>query len=155
LISDGLADVQFNERWVEINLSSQMLFVSGEARLGQPALRALRDLSKSLRTLPNVINVEGYTDDKPIRTEAYPSNWELSSARAASVVHYLARLGVDPSRLAAVGFGEHRPRADNTTEEGRAKNRRIAILIMADGGSRDRPAPPKSAQGVTDRGVTP
>lgn len=131
LIDQNLADVVFNERWVEINLSSQMLFETGEARLNRPALKALRDLSRTLRKIPNAVNVEGYTDNVPIRTREYPSNWELSAARAASVVHYLSRLGVDPSHLAAVGFGEYRPRADNDSPEGRAKNRRISLLIMA------------------------
>ncbi len=139
LILEDLAEVTYNERWVEVNLNSQMLFETGESRLSRPALSALRDVSRVLKTLPNAVNVEGYTDNVPIRTQEFPSNWELSSARAASVVHYFARLGVDPQRLAAVGFGEFRPIADNSTPLGRAKNRRVTLLIMSakeGGGSR-------------------
>jgi chemotaxis protein MotB len=75
--------------------------------------------------------VEGHTDNRPIRTLQFPSNWELSAARAASVVNYLARLGIAPGRMAAVGYGEYRPKADNRSEQGRAKNRRVTLVISA------------------------
>ena len=82
------------------------------------------------------IHVIGHTDNVPIRPSAhnrFTSNWELSAARALAAVHYLVdKAGVDPRRLGAVGYGEFRPIADNATPEGRAKNRRIAITILAD-----------------------
>jgi len=131
VVDPKLVSVDYNERWVEVNLDSSLLFETGASRLSRNALRALKEISKVLRPLPNELNVEGYTDNIPIRSREFPSNWELSAARAASVVHFLARLGIDPGRLAAVGFGEHRPLADNDTPEGRAKNRRVTLLIMA------------------------
>jgi chemotaxis protein MotB len=137
-IGQGIASVVYDERWVEVNLDSKILFESAASRLNREALRALREVSKVLRGQPNEINVEGHTDNVPIRTREYPSNWELSAARAASVVHYLARLGMDPERMAAVGFGEYRGKGDNTTEEGRAANRRVTLLIMAVNNSANR-----------------
>jgi chemotaxis protein MotB len=84
-----------------------------------------------VKPISNTINVEGHTDNVPIRTVTFPSNWELSAARAASVVHLFTRLGVDAKRLSAIGYGEHQPLADNDSEEGRQKNRRVAVVIMA------------------------
>ena len=81
--------------------------------------------------LPNRIHIEGFTDDKPINTPIFPSNWELSSARAAAVVRLFARNGVEPSRLASIGYGEYQPISDNDTEVGRAKNRRVVIIVLA------------------------
>jgi chemotaxis protein MotB len=131
LILQDLASVDYRQDWIELNLASQLLFDTGDARLNQPALRALRQVSEVLKPVPNAINIEGYTDDVPIRTAAFPSNWELSAARAASVAHFLARLGLAPGRLSAVGFAEYRPRADNATAEGRAQNRRVTLLILS------------------------
>lgn len=116
---------------IEVNMKSKLLFPSGSARLSRPALRILRDVSRILKPLPNPLLVEGNTDNVPIKTAAFPSNWELSAARAASVVHLFSRLGIAPQRLAAVGYGEHRPIADNDTEAGRRKNRRVTLVIRA------------------------
>ena len=91
----------------------------------------LRGLAEILGPMPNRIHVEGFTDNLPIKTSVYPSNWELSAARAGSVVRLFELYGVDPSRLAAIGFGEHRPVADNTTADGRARNRRVVLVILA------------------------
>lgn len=131
LVTDNLATVNYDQRWVEVNLDSKILFESASANLHQEVLRALSAMSQVLRVVPNEINVEGHTDNIPISTREYPSNWELSSARAASVVHFMARQGLDPARLAAIGMGENRPLADNATPEGRAINRRVRLLIMA------------------------
>jgi len=116
-------------RWVEVSMKSGVLFGSGDARLSSAAVNILRDLNRVLASAPNPIRVEGYTDNVPISTDAFPSNWELSAARAASVVHIFTRLGMDPQRLAAVGYGEYRPIADNATEEGRRQNRRVTLVI--------------------------
>jgi chemotaxis protein MotB len=131
LVDKGEVSIeQFGSR-VEMNVKSQVLFDSGSARLSSEAIRILRDVSKVLKPVPNPLSVEGYTDNVPIRTAAFPSNWELSAARAASVVHLFTRLGVDPQRLAAVGYGEHRPVAGNDTSEGRQRNRRVVLVIHA------------------------
>jgi chemotaxis protein MotB len=86
--------------------------------------------------VPNQVQVEGNTDNRPINTEEFPSNWELSAARAASVVHLMTRTGVSPSRMSAVGYAEHRPVADNNTAKGRAANRRVTLVIL---GMNDKP----------------
>jgi chemotaxis protein MotB len=78
------------------------------------------------------VRVEGHTDDVPIATATFPSNWELSAGRAASVVHLFADQGVQPSRLAMVGYGQFRPRDANDSAQGRNRNRRVMVIILAD-----------------------
>lgn len=117
---------------IEIQLSSKMLFGSGSARLSSEARRAFSDIAIIIKPLKNSIYVEGHTDNVPIKTVSFPSNWELSAARAASVVAYLTRRGVDPKRLAAIGFGEHRPISTNDTEDGRSKNRRVTLILRSE-----------------------
>ncbi len=124
--------IQLQGDKIEIQLSSKMLFGSGSARLSANARKAFRDIAIILKPLNNTIHVEGHTDDIPINTLAYPSNWELSAARAASVVEYLTRQGMDPTRLAAIGYGEFRPIIDNDTEEGRRKNRVTMVVRTGD-----------------------
>jgi len=131
LVDRGEVSIEQTGNRVEMNIKSQVLFTSGSARLSNSAVRLLGDLSKVLKPVPNPLSVEGYTDNVPIRTAAFPSNWELSAARAASVVHLFTRLGVAPERLAAVGYGEYRPLADNATEAGRRQNRRVVLVVHA------------------------
>ena len=96
-----------------------------------PAAEPVLDkLAEVLKPFPNPIRVEGHTDNRPIRTAAFPSNWELSAARAASVVHQFTRQGIDPLRLEIVGFGEFHPRQPNETVEGRNANRRVVVLVL-------------------------
>ena len=132
LIDDKLINVRRTDKWIEVEISSKVLFESGGALLQYEAVPILVDLAKILRQFPNSIRVEGFTDNLPINTSVYPSNWELSAARAASVVHLLTDEGVDPKRLAAIGYGEYRPIADNSTPEGRARNRRVVIFILSE-----------------------
>ena len=127
----GLVNVTRTPRGVEVEMKSNMLFESGSARLSREALKALRKVILIVKPLRNLINVEGHTDNVPISTTSFPSNWELSAARSASVVHYFAKLGVDSSRMAAIGYGEHRPLSSNDTAEGRRNNRRVNLLIMS------------------------
>ena len=137
-VDQDLVDVTFGEDRVMVNMKNKMLFASGSAHLSNLAVTALRDISRILATVPNAIQVEGNTDNRPIHTEEFPSNWELSAARAASVVHLLSRLGIDSQRLSAIGYGEHRPTASNDTDEGRAKNRRVTLVIIGRNGAADR-----------------
>lgn len=130
LIEQNLASVGRGDQRVEVEIKSSILFASGSARLEQQALPILEKIAEILAPFPNLLNVEGFTDNVPIRTLAFPSNWELSAARAASVVHLFAQAGVAPERMAAVGYGEHRPVADNASEEGRSKNRRVVLTIL-------------------------
>jgi chemotaxis protein MotB len=125
-----LIDIRMNGDRIEVDMKARLLFSSGDARLSPGAMDALRQLAKSLTNIPNPIQVEGFTDDVPISTPVYQSNWELSAARAASVVQFLSAQGVAPQRLAAVGRGEYQPIADNSTEQGRAANRRVTLMIL-------------------------
>ena len=128
-IADDLVSVTQTERGIEVEMKSKMLFTTGSARLSRTAIKLLRDVAGILKPLPNQIFVEGHTDNVPIRTILFPSNWELSAARAASVVHLLGRFKVNPDRMAAIGYGEHRPTASNASDSGRQKNRRVALII--------------------------
>ena len=130
-IDKDLVSVNRTERGIEVEMKSKMLFSSGSARLSRDALGVLKGVAQIIKPLPNQIRVEGHTDNVPIKTVTFPSNWELSAARAASVVHLFTRFDVNSSRMAAIGFGEFRPIATNEQEEGRQKNRRVAMVIMA------------------------
>ena len=112
---------------VEINASA--LFSTGEAVLGGEATAALRAVAVVIADSEFPIMVEGHTDSNPISTLRFPSNWELSSARASSVVRLFIESGVSPTRLTAAGYADQRPVAGNDTEEGRARNRRVAIML--------------------------
>jgi chemotaxis protein MotB len=133
LISVGVVGVKQNESFVEVTIRTDLLFTSGSAELANVAVDPLRQLAQTLTTLPNPVRVEGHTDDRPIATTAFPSNWELSAARAASVVRVLLAAGMDPTRMSVVGMGEFRPLATNATADGRNANRRVALVIMASG----------------------
>jgi chemotaxis protein MotB len=150
-VDKQLVDVQRVGDTIEVDMKSQMLFESGSARLSQQALPALEGLGKVLRPLANTVRVEGHTDNRPIATLQFPSNWELSAARAASVVHFLMRVGIPPTRMAAIGYGEHRPVTDNASEDGRARNRRVTLIIV---GTKDLPAPPSIAASAAGDGVS-
>jgi chemotaxis protein MotB len=129
-IKKGQIAVRGNEKWLEVEINTSVLFASGSAELSQPASKILGELAESFKTSNNPIYVSGYTDDQPINTLKYPSNWELSAARSASVVRLLSQAGIDPGRLGAIGFAEFRPVADNTSDENRQKNRRVIIRIL-------------------------
>ncbi len=130
-IDQDLVSVSQTDRGIEVEMKSKMLFRSGSARLSASAFKALRDVAAIVSPLPNDIHVEGHTDNVPIKTLSFPSNWELSAARAASVVHLFTKLDVDSTRMAAIGYGEFRPLAENSSEEGRQRNRRVSLIIMA------------------------
>ncbi|MEN8177571.1 MAG: flagellar motor protein MotD [Pseudomonadota bacterium] len=137
-VEKDLVEVNVDSNRVTVDMKDKMLFPSGSTHLSRDAVKVLRDLSRILSSMPNQLQVEGNTDNRPIRTEEFPSNWELSAARAASVVHLMTRMGVDPSRLSAIGYGEYRPVANNDTEEGRQKNRRVTLVVKGLDDSADR-----------------
>ena len=116
---------------LEVRFRSDILFPSGSARLSSTAIAAIRRLAGVLRGFPNPVRVEGFTDNVPIRTVQFASNWELSAARAGSVVHVLSVRGVAPKRLAVIGFGDQKPIASNATAAGRAANRRVVVVILS------------------------
>ncbi len=128
-IDDDLVLVNNTENKIEIEIKSEMLFASGEARLKSDVIPVLSNMATIMSTFNNPIQVEGFTDNQSIKSLTFPSNWELSAARAASVVHLLMRKGIDPERMSATGYAEFKPVADNSTKEGRQKNRRVMIII--------------------------
>jgi len=129
-VDQELVNVTRTERGIEVEMKSKMLFKSGSARLSGNALNALRGVARVLKPISNAIQVEGHTDNVPIKTISFPSNWELSAARAASVVHLFAKLGVDSTRMAAIGYGEFQPLVANDSDTGRQANRRVSIIVM-------------------------
>ena len=133
LIDDDLINVKKTDFWLEIDIKSSILFRSGEAKLSEDAEDILATIASLLNSYPNDIQVEGFTDNVPIKTRNFPSNWELSSSRAASVVHLFEEEGVEPKRMQAIGYGEHRPIADNGTAEGRNANRRVNLVVLGQG----------------------
>ncbi len=133
-ISDNNLDkeisVKFSERGVALEIKNKILFNSAKAELKPEALKILRELAGLFENIPYTISVEGHTDNRPINSAKFPSNWELSSARALSVVRFLAeRIGLDPHKFCAVGYGEYHPVAPNDTAINMAKNRRVVIVI--------------------------
>lgn len=130
-IQDDLINIKRDKAWLEVEMKSGLLFASGSASLSSESVPMLDKLAAIFKDLPNVIHVEGHTDNRPINTREFPSNWELSASRAASVVHQLMKAGVDPMRMAALSYGEYHPLADNSTEEGRYQNRRVTIVLQA------------------------
>jgi len=132
LIDRSLVVVRRTQSWLEIEIRTDTLFPSGVAKLSPDADTTLRSVAGILAPFPNPLRVEGYTDDKPINTAVFPSNWELSAARAASVARLFADNGVDPNRMGIMGWGQYRPAADNANEEGRNRNRRVLVVVMGD-----------------------
>jgi len=129
LIEKDLINITRDEDWVEVEINTSLLYSSGSAQLEDEAIPVLHSLAGILQRYPNQIQVEGFTDNMPISTYLFPSNWELSAARAAGVVHLFMRSGVQPERMSAIGFGEFRPIAANDSAEGRRKNRRVVLVI--------------------------
>jgi len=120
-----------SDRGLVISLPEAGSFPPGRAELSDAVRRVMRGLADRLSALPNPIRVEGHTDDVPIHTPLFASNWELSTARATRVVQFLIADGaIEPARLAATGYAEYRPRLPNDSPDARARNRRVDILIL-------------------------
>jgi len=126
---EGELRLSANENWLELTLSSEMLFASGAASPNQNASDIFAELSGVLGDIENEVQIVGHTDNVPINNTQFENNWALSSARAVSIVNVLVLQGIDPGRLSATGYGEYRPVDDNATAEGREKNRRVVVRI--------------------------
>lgn len=133
LMRQDLVTLRGNEEWLEVEMRSSLLFDSGDATLSNNALELLGKVSEILKEQKNAVRVEGFTDNVPIHTARYPSNWQLSSARAAAVVQLFIEQGIDATRLVAAGYGEFQPVAANDTPENRTKNRRVVLMISKTG----------------------
>ncbi|MDH4458318.1 MAG: flagellar motor protein MotD [Nevskia sp.] len=156
LIDRKLVTVRANGLLLEIEIRADILFPSGVAAVSERARPVLTRVASVLAPFPSPVRIEGHTDNVPVATAAFPSNWQLSSARAASVVALFVADGVDPRRLSVAGFGEFRPKAPNTSAEGRNANRRVLIVVQgsedgaaaaqtAAAGPLAAPAPPEAA----------
>ena len=132
LVRDGQVKVTQNNRGISVEINASVLFASGQAQLRVESGRALQQVATVLAAAEQGIEVEGYTDSTPIRTPQFPSNWELSAARAASVVRLFIDNGVAEQRLSVIGYGPNRSVTGNDTPEGRARNRRVTVMILAE-----------------------
>ncbi|MBF0571523.1 MAG: OmpA family protein [Candidatus Omnitrophica bacterium] len=131
-INNKQVKVEMQDKGLVITFVSEVLFDSGKAKLRKDSYPKLSKVANVLNTTVSDLNVgiEGHTDNQPIKRSGWKSNWELSTARALSVLHYLSDKSVAEPRLAAIGYGEYKPVASNETKEGRQKNRRVEIVIL-------------------------
>lgn len=130
LISNGQVSVLQSGRGIVMDINVRVLFHEGDATLQTQAIPTLAAVARVLQSNKFDIEVEGHTDNVPIRTQLYPSNWELSSARASSVVRLFIREGVESHRLTAAGVADNQPLVPNDSPEHRAKNRRVTVTIL-------------------------
>ncbi len=131
-IGDKEVKVEMLEKGLVITFVAEVLFDSGKAQLRTDSLPKLDKVTNVLNTTVADLNIgiEGHTDNEPIKRSGWKSNWELSTARALSVLHYLSETGVEEPRMAATGYGEYRPVESNDSKAGRQKNRRVEIVIL-------------------------
>lgn len=127
-------------RGLIVSLKEAGFFDSGQALIKPSAYELINTIAEVMTQYNNPLRLEGHTDNVPISTSQFPSNWELSTARAVNGLKYLIRnFDVDPDRISAAGYGEFRPLADNATPEGRAKNRRVDLVMLSSDGERGEP----------------
>lgn len=132
LIRNGQVRVSRNGRGVSVEINASVLFAPAQAILQPESIDGLKTVADVLKSIDEVVQIEGHTDDTPISNPQFPSNWELSSARAISVVHFFINNGVAPQRLVATGYADYRPVTKETTPEARARNRRVTLLILSE-----------------------
>jgi chemotaxis protein MotB len=151
-INNKQVKVEMQEKGLVITFVSEVLFDSGKAKLRKDSYPKLEKVADVLNTTVSDLNVgiEGHTDNRPIKKSGWKSNWELSTARALSVLHYLSDKNVAEPRLAAIGYGEYKPVASNDTKEGRQANRRVEIVILPKTETKNAEATPDA---VSDQGT--
>ncbi len=128
--AEGMANVEITDRGVVLRVDGDAAFSSGSADLSGPAMQLLGEVAKMAGERAGKIEIEGHTDDVPISSARYPSNWELSSARAGAAARHLVGQGFSPTNIKAIGYADTRPLTPNDSAENRAKNRRIEILFV-------------------------
>lgn len=131
LVKNGQVRVTQNSLGITVEINASVLFSPGQAKLAENSILSLQAIANVIKGHEHEINVEGHTDNLPINTENFPSNWELSSARASSVIRLFIEKGVEAHRLTAIGYGENRPIESNETFEGRKRNRRVTVMILS------------------------
>lgn len=132
LVEQGKVRVTQTNLGVNVEINASVLFAPGDAKLNKESGKALAAVAKVLKGDRHAIQVEGHTDNVPIKNALFPSNWELSAVRASSVVRLFLENGVDEGRMVAVGHGSNEPVGSNDTVEGRLRNRRVAVNILSD-----------------------
>lgn len=140
LVKEGQVRVTESARGIAVEINASVLFAPGQAELNDGSVRSLVAVAQVLAGAGNAIEVEGHTDNSPIGTTLFPSNWELSAARASRVVRLFTQAGVAPERMSAIGYGEYRNVDTNDTPEGKARNRRVTVMILPAGESGPAPA---------------
>jgi chemotaxis protein MotB len=140
LIDRKLIRIRREPSWVEVEINTDILFPSGSAEIELAATEILERLAGILSERPYPVRIEGHTDNRPINTLQFPSNWELSAARAARIVRLFEARGLDPRRMVVSGLGEYQPIGDNATAEGRDQNRRVTLIILGTPGTADDPS---------------
>lgn len=131
LVKQGQVSVIESERGITVEINESVLFPEGQVLLESGAVRAIQAVAQVIAPSEFPVTIEGHTDNRPIRTPQFPSNWELSAVRATTVLRLFIDAGVAPGRLTAIGYGDQRPVANNATADGRSRNRRVAIQIEA------------------------
>ncbi|GGY22976.1 flagellar motor protein MotD [Paludibacterium paludis] len=131
LVKSGQVNITQTKKGVAIEVKDTALFAVGQAQLSTQSFETLRQMANVLSTVDNSVSVEGFTDNVPIRNPVFPSNWELSAARAGSVVRLFEESGISPDRLVAIGRAANQPVDSNATADGRARNRRVSITVLA------------------------
>lgn len=128
---DSVIKIFEEPRGITIRINDKMIFDSGSAIIKPTAQNSLDKVAEFLQTIKNPVIIEGHTDSNPMHSLQYPSNWELSTARATNIIKYLSsKHNIDPARMSAVGYGENMPIMPNDTEQGRIANRRVDIVIL-------------------------
>lgn len=145
LVQSGQVRLTQGTRGLAVEINASVLFASGQATLQPGSVVPLVSVAEVLAGVDNALEVEGHTDNAPIAGGPFPSNWELASARASAVVRLFIANGVAPGRLTATGHADNRPVEINETPEGRARNRRVTLIVLSD--------PPASAAPRTAGGV--
>ena len=140
LVKTGQVRLTQLPRGIAVEINASVLFAAGQANLQPESVAALEAVAHVLGNAGDPVQVEGHTDNLPIASAQFPSNWELASARASSVVRLFVQSGMDAARLSAVGYADNRPVESNDTPEGRARNRRVTLMIIA--------APPTAGEDV-------
>lgn len=129
--NDNKIEVMESEKGITLRLKDTLLFDSASANIKDDSISTISNIANFLTTIDNPVIIEGHTDSIPIKNSIYATNWELSSARAITLIKYLTKnYKLSPKRLSAVGYGEYAPIYDNTTNKGREKNRRVDIIIL-------------------------
>jgi chemotaxis protein MotB len=132
LVKNGQVKVTESNRGISIEINASLLFAPAQAVLNSETIGVLRAVALVLAKDMHQVQIEGHTDNLPIASPIFPSNWELSSARASSVTRLFVENGVSPQRIVVIGYADNRPVESNDTAEGRARNRRVTVMILAE-----------------------